>query len=495
VSSTIDLCQNLWKTKPYAHQIEGVKLLLDHQFFGIFSEMGTGKTKQVVDAACVLCEAEQVDSVLVVSPASVRGVWLDAEMGEIRKHAWVPSRALEYHGKKIKVVWTDEAPELAWIVTNYEFIRVEKNRERLQDMMRDRRVLLVLDESSFVKNRRAAQTRACMELGKLAVRRVILSGTPITNNPLDLWSQISFLSPKILPYRNFYHFRANFAVMGGWQHKQVARWVNLEQLQQLVAPHVIRREKKDCLDLPEKIYTQLEVPLTDTVWKTYRQMRDEAVVWLGENPSEAAQAGVRVMRLAQITSGFLGGFPREDALAPRVRPQEVGREKLECLTAWVKERLLEKPSLKIIVWCRFVAEIERAARELARVIPTYKLYGNQSVDERKEAIALFSRPDEDPNSSPAMLVAQPQAGGFGLNLVAADTVVYLSNDFNLATRLQSEDRVHRPGQTRHVLYVDIIATGPAGQRTVDHEVVKALRNKADLARWTASAWRAAIMED
>jgi len=488
--SVIDDYLNRFRTLPYRHQVVGVRLLVEQSNFGLFDEMGAGKTKQVVDAACLLCEEGRIDTVLVVSPATVRGVWLDPdpELGEIRKHAWVPSRPVEYHGPRGRVIWTDEAPKLHWIVTNYEFIRGERNRERLAEMLSGRQVMMVLDESSFVKNRRAAQTRACLELGKGMSRRVILSGTPITNNPLDLWSQLHFLDPKILPYRNFYHFRADFAVMGGWQNKQVIRWVNLEKLQGLVAPYVIRRLKKDCLDLPKQVYTQLEVPLTEASWKVYKQMRDEAVVWLGENPSEAAQAGVRVMRLSQLTSGFLGGFPREDILTPRVKPQEMGREKLDCLVVWVKERLTEKPNLKMIVWCRFRAELERVHRELAKIMPAYRLYGGQTAAERETAISVFSTV----GGGPALLAAQPQAGGYGLNLVAADTVVYISNDFNLATRLQSEDRVHRPGQTRSVLYLDIIATGPAGQKTVDHEVVKALRRKEDLARWTTNAWREAI---
>jgi len=308
---------------------------------------------------------------------------------------------------------------------------------------------------------------------------------------LDLWSQANFLSPRILPYKNFFHFRAMFCIMGGWHQKQVIGWQNLNILQQQLAPYVIRREKKDCLDLPDKIYTQLEVPLSEATWKTYKQMRDEAVVWLDENPTMAAQAGVRVMRLSQITSGFLGGFrPEESDLEEEPRVVEVGREKLDLLREWVAARLEEQPSVKIIVWCRFRPELERVAEDLKDLLPTYRLYG-QGKKERTEAIARFS---DVTNPEPALLAGQVQAGGFGLNLVAADHVVYLSNDFSLLSRLQSEDRVHRPGQTHHVLYLDVLATGPKGQRTIDHHVVKALRGKSDLATWTVAAWKKALEE-
>ena len=266
-------------------------------------------------------------------------------------------------------------------------------------------------------------------------------------------------------------------------------------MQGIAAPHVIRREQKDCLDLPPTLETHVEVPLTEESWKTYKAMRDDAVVWLGENPTLAAQAGVRVMRLSQITSGFLGGFvdPIEtlsDECAAG-KTQEIGREKLDWLRGYVAERLQEDPTRKIIVWCRFRAEIERGATDLQDLLPTYRLYG-QGKKERDEAKARFSKRD---NTAPAILFAQPQAGGFGLNLIAADVNVYLSHSHSLMQYLQSKERSHGPGQTKNVLYVDVLATGPRGQKTIDHSIVKALRKHQDLAQWTVSAWKHVLEEE
>lgn len=490
VEPLIELNTHLWKSRPYKHQVQDVASLLEHDYFGLFNEMGTGKSKTVIDAACELYRTQLIDTVLVVSPAAVRSVWIDADFGEVKKHAWVPSCVLEFHNP-VKLVWQDDEPKLYWVVTNYEYIRGAEHREELKRLLHGHRFLMVADESSFIKNRQAAQTKACIEMGQLATRKVILNGTPIGNNPLDLWSQSNFLSPRILPYKNFFHFRGMFCLMGGWHQKQVIAWQNLDRLQQHLAPYVIRREKKDCLDLPDKIYTQLEVPLSEATWKTYKQMRDEAVVWLNENPTMAAQAGVRVMRLSQITSGFLGGFrPAEDEVVEEPKVVEVGREKLDLLREWVAARLEERSDVKIICWCRFRPELERVAEDLKDLLPTYRLYG-QGRKERTEAIARFS---DVTNPKPALLAGQVQAGGFGLNLVAADHVVYLSNDFSLLSRLQSEDRVHRPGQTHHVLYLDVLATGPKGQKTIDHHVVKALRAKNDIATWTVAAWKQALEE-
>jgi SNF2 family DNA or RNA helicase len=479
-----------WKTKPYAHQVQGVKLLLEHLNFGLLDEMGVGKSAQVVNAACLLRERILIDVVVVISPAAVRSVWVNPEFGEIKKHSWLPSRVFEFHSK-IKIIWADRDPRLEFLVTNYEFLRNEKHLENLKTLLHGRKIMLIADESSFIKSRQAIQTKACINLGKLAARRVILNGTPIGNNPLDLWSQANFLDPRILPYKNFFHFRSAFCTLGGWHNKQVVSFHDLDKLQDLIAPYVIRREKKDCLDLPEKIKTQVEVPLTEATWKIYKAMKEEAVVWLEENPSLAAQAGVRIMRLQQITSGFLGGFLQdEDLLKEEPTAKDISREKLDFLLDWVKERLAEKPSIKIICWCHFRAEIERNALEFSPHLDTYKLYG-QGRQERDLAVSRFS---DVTNHRPAILFGQIQAGGFGLNLVAADHVVYLSNTFSLMHRLQSEDRVHRPGQKNNVLYVDVLATGPKNQKTIDHQVFKALGKKEDMASWTVSAWKR-ILED
>lgn len=499
-----------FKTAPYRHQEADVASLFDNEVFGLFNEMGTGKTKTVIDAACLLHEWEKINTVLIVCPAAVRSVWVNPEFGEIKKHSWKSSCVLEFHTPS-RIIWTDSNAKLDWCVTNYEYIRKSDKRERLIKLLHGRKILMVLDESSFIKNRVAEQTKACMEIGKVVHRKVILNGTPISNNPFDLWSQMNFLSPRILPYKNFYHFRSEFAVMGGFHNHKVIQWQNLDRLQQHVAPYVVRREKKDCLDLPKKIYTQLEVPLSERTWKMYKKMKDEAVVWLEQNPSMAAQAGVKIMRLAQITSGFLGGFlPADDSSQVELEAVEISHEKLDLLRQWIKERLEEKPTRKIIVWCRFRKELERVAQDLNNFclecggrrfenhssshtfqpLDTYKLYG-QGKNERTEAIKRFSTVDD----KPAILAAQPQAGGFGLNLIAADTVVYMSNDFSPQNRLQSEDRVHRPGQTQHVLYLDILATGPTGQKTIDHHIRKVLKNKFDIATWTCAGWKKILEEE
>jgi len=542
---------------PYAHQIVGIEKLVSHPFFFITDEMGAGKTKQCIDAAQVLYQQDVISKVLILTPAAVRGVWFDQELGEIKKHAWemIPHSITEFHGRLR--VWhfgqkiEKNQSHLRWMISNYEFIRTSKARLQQLVPFLGGDTLLILDESSAVKNYRAEQTKACMFLRKACGRVILLNGTPIANSPADLFSQGQLLNKNILECKTYFHFRSKYAVLGGFLGKQIVGWRNLEDIQRRFAPYVLRRLKKDCLDLPDKLPPIiLSVPMTNHTWAIYREMRDEMVAWLAHDAvSISAQAVVKGMRLAQITSGFLGGVqeaepqdtfdltgdgdeldldtsrpsfiprtqnqtvgqPLDRKMGPPNAVQEIGREKLDAYLDWVSARLEEDANLKLLTWCRFRPELARVMRELKVRFPHVSIgaiWGGQSHDryktidgvptlvkagERDDSIRLLS-PSTTPDG-PVIVVGTTATGSMGLNLTAAHVVVYLSNDFSLKTRLQSEDRVHRPGQTHHVSYTDIIATGPTGQKTVDHIIMKALRHKEDLANWTTSAWIHALKEE
>jgi Mesyanzhinovviridae DNA helicase len=494
------------KTSSFAHQIIGTQALIDHEAFALFDEMGAGKSKQVIDAACLLAECGKIDTVVVVCPASVRSVWCDAEIGEIKKHSWTCNHVFEFHAKS-KVLWGDlitkGCAELMWCITNYEFLRGEKHLSNLVQMLNGRKCLLVLDESSYIKSRTTAQTKAIIKLRQHCARCVILNGTPIVNNPMDLWSQMAALDKGILGqyFHNFWQFRAEYCEMvtqrfNGHSFQKIARYRRLDDLNKKIAPYVLRRLKKDCMDLPEKLYTQREVPLSNESWERYKTLRKEAVISLGNGDLRLEpNAAVRIMRLVQLTSGILGGTDIANMIAPQ-STQDLSSEKLD----WCVHYLTEECTARyVIVWCRWRRERERLYVELCkqnkRLVYVRELYGGQSKERREDAIQLFSRPDDiQPSGALSILLAQPHAGGFGLNLVAATECIYLSNDWSYGIRLQSEDRCHRPGQKNAVLYQDVLATGPTGQRTIDHIILKALRDKANLAEMTTGAWRRALTE-
>jgi SNF2 family DNA or RNA helicase len=291
------------------------------------------------------------------------------------------------------------------------------------------------------------------------------------------------------------------------------------------------------MDLPPKLDpVMLTANLSAESWRLYKELRDEFAAWLTETSVvPAAQAGIRCMRLAQICGGYVGGLqqlldavPCPDcggqgftdqavykglASAPcskcsglgLVRPtqpksdrppiQEIGREKLDVLLEHVERRIKEDRDARFLIWCRFRPEMERVAQEIRALLPRVEvMHGGQTTEERRRALHLM-HPDAPAYEGPAGLVGTLGTGSMGLNLAGAHEVIYYSNDWSLVKRLQSEDRPVGPGQTQPVSYHDIIAVGPRGQRTVEHEVVAALRAKDDLARWSRERWIRLLKEE
>jgi len=520
----IDLSRS--RIPPYAHQVVGVDALVKNPFFMLADEMGAGKTKQVIDAACHLFINGTIRKALTLAPAPVRGVWFDPDFGELKKHLWsgLPVKVTEYHAKSRRWVQSvvNGQPYLDWMVTNYDFARVEDYLDELV-LWADKQTLLVLDESSAVKNANAKQTKAALRLRQKCGRVVLLNGTPITNSPGDMYAQGRIMHFDILECSNFFQFRARYAKMGGWQGKQIVGWHDVEDIQQRFAPFVLRRLKEDCLDLPEKLPpVVLHRALTPNTWNRYREMRDDMVTWLSQQTvSVAPQAITKVMRLAQITSGFVGGveaeiegaeemeappdyLPFEGMVTPvitspskPVAPFEfIGREKLDGLLEWVEERIYERPNFKFIVWTRHRPELHRTAEELKGKFPQLTvglLHGGQKRHERDEVMRLLNPATTVPG--PAGAVATLGTGSVGLTLTAADTNYYMSLNTSLLHLLQSRDRTHRPTQVNPVSYYYSVATGPKGQKTIDHQLMKALQSHEDLAKWTTDAWVHALTEE
>lgn len=545
------------RMKPYDHQLEGMKCLIERPVFALFDEPGAGKTKQVIDPAQILFFENVIDTVIVLAPASVRTVWTDAELGELKKHLWenTPATITEYHQKIRR--WR-HGPEnakrrLTFIVTNYDFIRNNTGSgarwrpgPKLERLLQacGSRTWLVLDESSAVKSYAAQQTRACRELRKHCGRVTLLNGTPIENSPGDMFSQSFMMDPNILNCPTWLHFRSRYAIVTA--HKkgfdQIIGWQNLEDLRERLRPYVLRRLKKDCLDLPPKLSpVALTVALNEKTWRVYKQMRDELVAWLTEQTvSISGQAGVKIMRLAQLCSGFVGGVVELDndeefqlpqsKLATEDRPSwlpydraaethkvveaapiehiaaselrdiqgiaQVGREKIDHLLTWLDQRRELEPNIKVIIWCRFRVELYRLKAELERQgkFRVGAIHGAQKRDEREAALRLLHPVTAPPNDA-CVVLGTLGTGARGLNLTASHTVVYMSNDFRYGTYVQSEERVHRPGQISPVEYFDVIATGPRGERTVDHILLAARARKENLAQWTTAAWVSELVKE
>lgn len=495
------------------HAKIGVRALTANPFFALFDEMGNMKTAQTIIAAQYLFINRVINRVIVFTPASVRPVWFDRELGELSKHLWLdlPSLITEYHDDIRQ--WTHgpkSDAQLRWIVTNYEY--VARSKERTAEIAKycTPGTFIVFDESAAIKAQKSLQTKMAMLLRNRCGRVALLNGTPIANTPLDLMPQGNVMHPSILECRYITMFRERYAVMANHnKFPHIIGWKNLDDLQRRFAPYVLRRLKKNCLDLPEKLPpVTLTARLTPKTWKVYKQMKDEMVAWLSNTSgSIALQAGTKALRLAQVTSGFIGGVDQiiedDDSERPDWLPKteyvrepslngpihEIGREKLDLVMQFFREHVEADSTFKLLVWCRFRHEVYRMLKEVQFRFPQVEsaiLVGAQRKAEREQFLRLLN-PQTSPNNA-VFAIGTYGTGSLGHNFTAAHTVVNCSYDHSLFKFLQSADRVHRPGQLHAVSYFDVVAEGPAGQHTMDHGIIRARQNKQNVADLTASAW-------
>jgi hypothetical protein len=547
---------------PFQHQREDTPWLLEHPWALIASEMRTGKTKICIDASQFMYEADMIDTVLVIAPAPVRDVWADQVIGEIAKHAWMdlPNQVIEYHARlrtwaNMKGIGPGPMRRLTWYVTNYEFIRAKARLKELADVCGPK-TLLVLDESSFVKNPSSQQTKACMMLRKLCGRVILLNGTPIFHSPRDLFSQGNLLHPSVLNCPTMTQFETRYAIKepvlgyGGKPLKtpyghvieKVAKWTNLEDLQRRFAPVTVRRLQKDCIDVPPKLEPVVLTATLKESWPAYKKMRDELVVWLKSGQvATSSTAAIKSLRLSQITSGILGGIEDsgiddapgavEDGLigsldwtgvtfdgeiqterniggglepdyvlpqqiGPRPNFDYVGREKLDVLLWFIEQRLEADPNLHLVAWCRFRAEMFRVLEEVSCTFPQFQtaaIHGGQKKPDRLRALSLL-KPETSP-TGPVFVVGIEGTGSFGLDFTASHTCVTLSSGYSPGRSAQTLDRVYGPAQKHPIAYYDIVAVGPKGQQTIDRTILLSRRAGQDVASWTAAAWVKALTEE
>lgn len=483
----------------FAHQKEGVEFLTKRPGAMLLFEMGLGKTRTALQAALALYAIRKIDRILVIAPAAVRLSWKQ----EIAKFEAGTFVTLTYDSSTAKVRATERGEGLPVLIVSYGLLPQKRHVDAFAKWAFEGSAVLIADESSFLKNRTAKCTKGSIEIAEACCYRWLLTGTPIANSPLDLYGQALVMANGDGPlkkFASFYSFRARYAVlkmmnMGSIKFQQVVSYQNLEELTKKFAPYVMRRTKEECLDLPAKTYEVREIALSNATWRIYQELRKEAMLCLPDSEERPEpNAAVRILRLAQLTSGHVGVTPEyadaseNEEFREVYAVNDVSSEKLDYLAEQILTgELANEPA--IIVWTRWRRERERLTDIIRGKIQSYQVYGGQSQLSRERDINGFQS-----INGRRILIAQPHAGGFGLNLTAASMAVFLSNDFSFTTRVQAEDRIHRIGQHHPCLYLDVIATGPTGQRTVDHHVLECLRAKKSLAETTCRGWRKILEE-
>ena len=329
------------------------------------------------------------------------------------------------------------------------------------------RGIVAVDESTTIKNTKSNRTKALVQLSKDFEYSRILTGSPVTNSPMDVYSQTEFLKKGVLGYSNYYAFQARYANlqtrnMGSTSFRQVVGFKNLDELNKKLDGFSFRVLKKDCLDLPDKVYMPRYVAMTKKQLELYEQIRKEALVLFEDGRLVSApQMVTQMLRLQQILSGYL---TTDDGYQ-----ENFDTKRIDALLD-----ICYETSGKIIIWSRFRYDIMKIAQVLSDNFgenQVAKYFGDTKDDERSDIIDRF----QDPKSDLRFFIGNPSTAGRGLTLTEAQTVVYYANDFNLDTRIQSEDRCHRIGQNKSVTYIDLISEG-----TIDEKIVHSLVNKIDL---------------
>ena len=469
-----------FKTKPYEHQLKALEMSWDKEEFAYFMEMGTGKSKVLVDNMAMLYDKGKINAALIVAPKGVYRNWFSSE---------IPTH-LPSHVQHKTVLWTASTSKakdkeyqdlfnidynLHILLMNVEAFSTPKGAAFAKKFLNSHKALFAIDESTTIKSHKATRTKNIVSIASLAKYRRILTGSPITKSPLDLYTQCKFLNEHLLGFSSYLTFQNRYANMirknfGGRQVWIIHSYQRLDELSEILKPFSYRVLKEDCLDLPAKVYIKREVELTKEQEQHYATMKATAMALLKGDIVKAPHALTQLMRLHQIVCGHLKTESGEIVDIPSNRIKEL-------------MKILDETNGKVIIWAHYIHDIEK----IVKAISTAKneegnlIYGPESIvsyygatesETRQKNIEAF----QDPRSAVRFFVGNPQTGGYGITLTEASTVIYYSNGYDLEKRLQSEDRAHRIGQKKSVTYIDLIA-----EKTVDEKIVKALRKKINIA--------------
>lgn len=466
-----------FKTKPMKHQLEIWEKSRDRPYYALFLQMGTGKSKVICDTAAWLYLEGKIDTLLLTAKKGEYTVWLD----QLKDHMPIDYTVARYRAalrepeKQAIRELVKPNGKLRVLLINIESLAnindepgVGNKVARAFIKSKTKGCMFVIDESTSIKSRKSQRTKDALKIARLCEYRRILTGTPITQGPLDLYSQCQALDPYALGQKSWTAFKNEYAVeerktFGSRSFMSIKEYRNLDQLQKQLKRFSTILTREECLDLPEKIYIKHPVDLTPEQERIYKQMREEAIAELGSGEVVSAVNALGVVsRLDQIACGQLvlkdGTYEiiknnREEAVLDR----------------------LENFADKAIVWCNYRGLLDHYFKAIKKRFgddSVARYYGDVHDDERIAAIRNF----KDKNSPVRWILGNQVSLGYGQTLVEGKANFYISNGYHLEHRLQSEDRTMRIGQEKNVLYCDFYAPN-----TVNMKILQALRAKKSLA--------------
>ena len=434
------------KANLFAHQKRGIDVAIKRPFFALFWEPGLGKTLGSLAIVDARKAANPKYRVLVVMPSTLIENWQD----EIQKFTDLTSCALT--GSKAARLRRLYEPADVYLI-NYEGLRILAT-----DLVSRKFDCVIFDESHALKNHASQQSKAGARVAMSCPHRIVMSGTPILNTPLDIYGQFLCLSPDVFG-TSYYRFRAHYAIMGGYLGKQVTKYINMDLFKSKVLQHADIKTKAECLDLPPKLYETIRVDMLPEQTKMYTQLKEQFITSYKDAVVTAPVMLTRLMRFSQITAGFYKTIEGKEV-------SYASNPKHEWLVEWLQET-----KQKTIVFVRFIKELKDLEARLTKEgITSVSVYG-----ETKERIELVKRFNSEPEIQ--VFIGQIDTAGQGINLQAAAYCVFLSNNYSYGDRDQAESRIHRAGQkASSCTYIDVVARG-----TIDEKVLKIIKKKESLA--------------
>ena len=457
--------------KPMEHQTSAMRKAWNKREFALFMEMGTGKTFTTLALAGHRFDHHQIDAVLIICPTSIKPVWEWEQ-----KMSPVPTITHVHSAGKANAIKTEafiglECEQLKYLVVGVEALSSGVAAELAHAYVKAHNCLVVVDESSRIKNANASRTKKAIKMGDSASYRMILTGTPITQGIIDLYGQFRFLEADIIGLKSFFVFKSMYCIMGGFQGRKILGYQNTDTLMNKIAPYIYQVKKEECLDLPPKVYTSLVVAPTKEQIQALKNLKD---FFEHEQDGEVLTASTVLERMTRYQQILGGNFPFTNLETEKYETKPIAGKnpKLSALLEHVEE---QDDNTKIIIWARFrpeIAVISASLKEKYGEDSVIEYHGGIGEADRKASIPIF----QDGNSPQRFFIANQQSAGMGITLTRATLVYYYSNSFSLEDRMQSEDRCHRKGQEHKVTYVDIWCSNPA-----DTMIGKALHSKKDLA--------------
>ena len=442
--------------------------------FGLLFEMGCGKTLTAIAIAGAAYAAGKIERLLVVAPTSVVAVW-PKELQEYAEFKYTCRTLLGDKTSRLKQLSDLEKfpfKALKVAVINYESTWRDGIFEALQEFDAD---MIIADESQRIKTHDAAQSKAMHHLGDQARYKLILSGTPVQNNAIDIYSQYRFLDPTVFG-KNFYQFRNRYAIMGGFNRRQIVGYKDMDDLIRREHSVAFRITKEEAIDLPEQTFEVRHIQMDKKLADLYQRIKRDSYAEIETGGQITATTVLtKLLRLQQLAGGFL---VTDDA----AKPQLVSAAKLEALSDIVQDYVVDGGK-KLVIFARFVPEVKAIIDLMKKVLPDRKkavsIYGEIKKEDRGAIVQQFQT-----DSDTVVFIGQIDTAGTGVTLTAADTCVYYSKNFNYAAYEQSLSRIHRIGQRNTCTYIDLVM-----EKTVDEMINRALAKKEDIAKTVVDNWR------